>query len=294
MCLQNLIFQDNALITYQKFQNLNNNQKDMFLFGIITATARNETTTKGQKRFKLSSEYIFEGIKICNLAFLIIYGIGEKYWRNIRNHFMQHGISPRIHKAIGKVSNFALSFEKVLEVISFITNYGNIYGLPSPGRHFREDTLPITFLPASESYSSLYRLYKSAIEDDENQRIIHLATFWRIWQKYIPEFKFLSPRSDLCSKCKEMRFNSKYWSEQESESRVAEWNYYFQWTGKEREFYRNCIQLSKTFIRQIPNYPNLLRPNEPNTLDFENHISWDYAEQIKIPYSSQQEVCFNY
>ncbi|PKK56702.1 hypothetical protein RhiirC2_799470 [Rhizophagus irregularis] len=136
MCLQNLIFQDNALITYQKFQNLNNNQKDMFLFGIITATARNETTTKGQKRFKLSSEYIFEGIKICNLAFLIIYGIGEKYWRNIRNHFMQHGISPRIHKAIGKVSNFALSFEKVLEVISFITNYGNIYGLPSPGNNY--------------------------------------------------------------------------------------------------------------------------------------------------------------
>ncbi|PKY53653.1 hypothetical protein RhiirA4_547753 [Rhizophagus irregularis] len=171
----------------KKLQTIN-----MFLFGIITATARSKTTTKGQKRFKLSSEYIFEGIKICNLAFLIIYGIGEKYWRNIRNHFMQHGISPRIHKATGKVSNFALSFEKVLEVISFLQ-------------------IMETFMD-----------------------YLHLA-------------------------------------------------------GKEREFYRNCIQLSKTFIRQIPNYPNLLHPNEPNTLDFENHISWDYAEQIKIPYSSQQE-----
>ena len=35
-----------------------------------------------------------------------------------------------------------------------------------------------------------------------------------------------------------MRFNSKYWTEQESESRIAEWNYHYQWAGKEREYYR--------------------------------------------------------
>lgn len=41
------------------------------------------------------------------------------------------------------------------------------------------------------------------------------------------------------------------------------------------------------FLKQQPEF---LRPNEPNSLNFENHISWDYAEQVKIPFSSQQEV----
>ncbi|RGB34582.1 hypothetical protein C1646_760374 [Rhizophagus diaphanus] len=176
---------------------------------ILSVTARNETTTNNQKRSRLASEYIYEGIKICHPAFLKIYGFGDKYWNNIQNHFIQEGINPRIHKAVGKKSNFALTFEKVLEVISFITNYANIHGLPSPG--------------------------------------------------------------------------------QESESHIAEWNDHYQWAGKEREYYRNCILLSKSSIHQLPGFPDFSRPNDPNSLEFENHISWDYAEQIKIPYSSQQE-----
>ena len=104
--------------------------------GIISATARNEITTTGQKRSKLANNYVFEGIKICNVAFLTIYGIGEKYWDNVRAHFIEQGINPRIHKAVGKVSNFAISFEKILEILSFITNYANVHGLPSPGMNF--------------------------------------------------------------------------------------------------------------------------------------------------------------
>ena len=34
-------------------------------------------------QIKIASNYVFEGIKICNKAFLIIYGIGKKYWNNI-------------------------------------------------------------------------------------------------------------------------------------------------------------------------------------------------------------------
>ncbi|CAG8568071.1 8045_t:CDS:2 [Gigaspora margarita] len=134
-----------------------------------------------QKRSKLASKYIFEGTEICNEAFLTIYGIREKYWRNIRSHFIQYGISSRIHKLTEKNSNHAISFETILEILAFIINYANIH-----------DTLPLIFLPASESYTSLYNLYASTIED-QNTKILHLFTFWRIWNKYIPEIKFLSP-----------------------------------------------------------------------------------------------------
>ncbi|CAG8703176.1 6499_t:CDS:2, partial [Gigaspora rosea] len=56
ICLQNLVFHEHAILTYQKFQNLSNNEKDLFLFGILSATTRQETTTTGQKQWDLLQE----------------------------------------------------------------------------------------------------------------------------------------------------------------------------------------------------------------------------------------------
>ena len=112
-CNQKLVFHEHTVEFYQKFQNLSNMQKDMFLLGILSTTTRSNVTTGGQKRQRFASDYIFEGIKICNVSFLLIYGISEKYWRNIRAHFIEEGISPRIHKLTGRVSNSTISFEKI-------------------------------------------------------------------------------------------------------------------------------------------------------------------------------------
>jgi hypothetical protein len=34
----------------------------------------------------------------------------------------------------------------------------------------------------------------------------------------------------------------------------------------------------------------LIHSGVANSLEFENHISWDFAEAVHLPYSSQQEV----
>ncbi|CAG8830753.1 7323_t:CDS:1, partial [Gigaspora rosea] len=51
----------------------------------------------------------------------------------------------------------------------------------------------------------------------------------------------------------------------------------------------NCIANSKLLLHSISNWTSLPRPGIPNTIDIENYISWDYAEAVHIPYSSQQE-----
>jgi hypothetical protein len=43
----------------------------------------------------------------------------------------------------------------------------------------------------------------------------------------------------------------------------------------------------------LKEFKNVSRPYIPNSQDFENHISWDFAEAVQIPYSSQQEVKLN-
>ena len=60
--------------------------------------------------------------------------------------------------------------------------------------------MAVTFLPADNSYSSLYRLYSDNFDEDSDYNI-SLSTFHRVWKKYVPEIK-----------CKKMRFSSKYWA----------------------------------------------------------------------------------
>jgi len=97
--------------------------------------------------------------------------------------------------------------------------------------------MAITFLPSSDSYSSLYRLYSDNFEEG-SEHYISLSTFHRIWKKYIPEVKFLTLRSDLCGLCKNMRFYSTYWAENEIEKKVNEWNHHINWANYERAFYK--------------------------------------------------------
>ncbi|CAG8523344.1 26330_t:CDS:2 [Gigaspora margarita] len=211
---------------------------DIFLLAMMEALIRTpEQTTKGNSKTLHTTLYQFEGIKICQKAFFLIFGIGKKKWDNMREHYNKFGLVQVVHKLKNRTSNFAISFQSVLNALTFITNYANIHGLPSPGRHLRDDTKHIIFLPTNESYSSLYRLYIDSIEESSDYYISN-SSFYRIWKKYVPEFKFLTPRSDLCDLCKEMRFSSKYWPESEIENKIKQWNYHFEWAQRERAFYR--------------------------------------------------------
>lgn len=131
-CLQNQCDYSIALLRHLNFKNLTKSFQDMYLLGIISATKRPEVV-RNLKKSKLSTEYIFEGKPICLNAFKIIYGLGEKRWKNLREHFTENDINLRKNLKTGKIGNRAISFETVLNVITFIANYAKQNGLPSPG-----------------------------------------------------------------------------------------------------------------------------------------------------------------
>lgn len=136
-CLKkNLNFND-VKTRYKCFLDLKKTEQDIFLKGILSAGLRNEITTRGEKRRKLANVYSFRGIEICKTAFMGIHGIGEKRWENVRSHFNDFDIQPRTHSLTGRISNSAISFDVILQIIKFILNYSNINGLPSPGRYIQ-------------------------------------------------------------------------------------------------------------------------------------------------------------
>jgi hypothetical protein len=100
--------------------------------------------------------------------------------------------------------------------------------------------MAITFLPVSDSYVGLYRLYDSSLDVDSEHSVSRWS-FLRVWKKYVPEVKFLSPRSDLCMLCKTMRFNTNLWSTNEKYDNVKKWNEHIIWANQERDYYRLVI-----------------------------------------------------
>ncbi|KAF0421497.1 chaperonin: PROVISIONAL [Gigaspora margarita] len=128
-------------------------------------------------------------------------------WDSIRKHFLEHDILPISHGLKNQNSNNKISFNNILHILTFISNYANIHGLPSP---------------ATESTLSLFHLYMSSIIETSDY-IISSTSFINIWKLYLPEIKFLSPRNDLCIKCKTMQFNISYISESKLEQTINEW-----------------------------------------------------------------------
>uniref|UniRef100_U9TR14 DUF7869 domain-containing protein n=1 Tax=Rhizophagus irregularis (strain DAOM 181602 / DAOM 197198 / MUCL 43194) TaxID=747089 RepID=U9TR14_RHIID len=85
-----------------------------------------------------------------------------------------------------------------------------------------------------------------------------------------------------------MRFNTQFWNQDEKDDKVKEWHEHITWANQERDYYRNCIKNSKDQLTKIDK-ELIIRPGVSNSLEFENHISWDFAEGVHLPYSSQQE-----
>ena len=100
----------------------------MFLLGMLNANVR--ITTKEKK--SLTSDYYFEGLKICMTSFLIIYGIRKRKWEDVHKHYVDHNISLIKHGLTGRKSNNSIPFETVLQILTFVTNYASVYRLLSP------------------------------------------------------------------------------------------------------------------------------------------------------------------
>ncbi|CAG8836294.1 20475_t:CDS:1, partial [Cetraspora pellucida] len=76
-------------------------------------------------------------------------------------------------------------------------------------RSFHDNTSAIIYLPADTTYLSLHIQYLETTENNDEYEVCY-TTFNKIWKKFLPYIKKLTPRSDLCLKCKDMRFNANY------------------------------------------------------------------------------------
>ncbi|CAJ0855443.1 17162_t:CDS:2, partial [Entrophospora sp. SA101] len=104
-------------------------QQNMFLLGIISTSTRNSITSTSDY---MTMAFVFDGIAICNNAFLKLYNLSYDRLTALKNHYKNNDIVPKVHLNKGRNVSHKLSFETVLKVLTFLKSYANLNGLPSP------------------------------------------------------------------------------------------------------------------------------------------------------------------
>ncbi|CAG8804208.1 4723_t:CDS:2, partial [Gigaspora margarita] len=171
-CLLN-INQQAALKRYQEMKAMFQNESNLCFLGIIDASMHATEFKNGIQKKYLTTKYKFE--------------------------------APKIHGLTGHVSNNAISFTSILNMLKFIMNFANHHGLPSP-------------------------------EHDKINKI-SISSFQRIWKWYLPRIQFMTAHSDLCMLCKQRRFGAKYWNTNETFQKLNKWIAHYNWAYLEHENY---------------------------------------------------------
>uniref|UniRef100_A0A1X7TEC5 Uncharacterized protein n=1 Tax=Amphimedon queenslandica TaxID=400682 RepID=A0A1X7TEC5_AMPQE len=84
-------------------------------------------------------------------------------YKNLRRHFLQNGIKPRVHGNTGRIPCHAVSVEGIKDVVAFLENYAEDYTILLPGRiPGVRDYGKAKLLPSSVSRHKVYRQYADA------------------------------------------------------------------------------------------------------------------------------------
>ncbi|KAF0386965.1 chaperonin: PROVISIONAL [Gigaspora margarita] len=277
-----------------EFESLDKNMKDMVIKGQLMAFQKNEVLKKVSNKKYSRFRYCYNNsIQVCHDTYFALVEVGHTYLETIIKHLREHGLEERTHGNTGRapknMNHVEVNYSVACDIFKFLKNYLDIHGMPLPGRHFKEISMPIVFLPTSYNYALVYRDYVQAAKGKygKDVRVIAESTFTNIWKALIPSLQFMSPKSDLCETCEMMKMDIQYATQHERKLELTE-NYlaHLNHAQKERNYYNN-------------NIVNVVEDGKRNQITVESqvsfktfegiaHITYNWAQNVQIPYSPQQ------
>jgi len=256
---------------------LEKTQLEFFIKSQLMSFEITQEKNNGKEQQRHNYRYSFNStFPLCQPAYLKLCGISENKFSTIKAHYQLNGLTERIHGNTGHArrrnSKVFVDLEISSQVKQYLTQYGNIYGLPSPMRH-RNESENFIYLPTGESFTSIYNKYKNDfyLEHDENEKVMSYDTFRRLWYDTMPNLKFQSTGSDLCKVCEIFRKQLQISKNDIDNYKEIELEYekHRKAAELERQHYNNNIIKSQNDLSII-------------------HICYDWAQHVSIPYSPQQ------
>ena len=80
-----------------------------------------------------------------------------------------------------------------------------MHGVPQPAAPLGRSDAPPVYLPASQNFKIVHAQYVIACITNTSRHIGY-SVFKSVWHQCMPHVKFMTPRTDVCVVCKEMRY----------------------------------------------------------------------------------------
>ena len=264
---------------------LTKNERDMFMMGKLQLLVRDPgivthaRSSKAVKKQRLTAAYAFDHRRVCQKAFCFLHNLGEFTLRALRKHVIEAGPIPREHGSKGRKAYNAYPFEVVSSAIAFIKNYASVFGLPQPAAPRGRANQAPTYLPAHQNYKIVHLKYQEACTK-ENKPFMHYRSFIDSWHQCVPHIIFMTPRTDVCQRCENFRISiQRAVSEECKKTLLAEFSMHLEVAQKERDTYLLAIKKSKEAAASA---------SEKNSIPTFTHITFDFAQQVFLPYHARQ------
>jgi hypothetical protein len=261
----------------------------LVLLGHMDACLRdNETTARShqknteRQRTRLLST--FHGVSVCVDAFHFIHDISRRVTRDLKVHFERHGLEPKVHGNVFKTSAAkALPLEVRQNAVKFIENYAINHALVLPGRTPGVKNPDVLVLPCGTTKRRVYDLYGAACGDSMP---MSYTLFCMTWKTFLSGVCIQHPRSDLCATCKHDTMTLLKLRALDDDARadvLSRSMKHLDLVAEQRQHYKSAIAVAS---QSIP--AGLKFGGESADASVVQHYSFDFAQQVFVPNSSQQ------
>jgi hypothetical protein len=176
-------------------------------------------------------------------------------------------------------------------VKNFLVNYAEVHGLPSPVRNVNRVTQSIIFLPAEMSYKSVHRDFLAGLKEDSRLHGLKYDSFRKLWHQLTSYIQIMSPRTDLCDTCQQLRNDLQFKARKEEEARdlLKKYKEHLAKAKLERNYYNKNTKLAEEHRKLIDQNYSAVEDRIPYcSTDAVAHYSYDWAQDLHVPHSDQQ------
>jgi len=241
---------------------LSHEQLDLVLANIQACT--NSEIIGGKRKRSSRSCFLYLNCPICKDMFLSLYGISYSQFRQLKEHYEENGLSPKVNGNYKRLPHNTLPQSVTEDVKNFLTNYAKENAVLLPGRipGFKNDD--IRLLSSSETKMNVWRAFETVCEETGKQAVGY-TTFTKLWQQFHPDLLITKPVTDLCLTCQQNTsklLRSANLPDNEKSQCVLAQQEHLSCVQTEREFYRNTCTESNNNLERLADTIKISRYNQ--------------------------------
>ncbi|MES9881925.1 MAG: hypothetical protein ABW185_13685 [Sedimenticola sp.] len=272
-----IMFDENVLYKHVlDVKEMDKSDKEIYIMAtVIDSNEHGGETKRGKKRQRGRVQYKLLGHKVCKKVFMLAFDVGKYSLKNLLDHVSEHGAVPRTHANTGRKPPKSLTFEDVKNVVQYITNYAEEFGMPQPAAPRGRDNTPPIYLTSQTTKKEIHEKYLIGCAESENDcREVKSSTFNNIWRQCLPHIKIATPRDDVCAVCEKIRKEiMDAVTEDEKLSATNKMKDHIVCAQSERDTYNRCIKQAKETHNSQNKYV---------------HYTFDFSQNVSIPHHSRQ------